>query len=79
MLPKTTVYVKRYDGQTLWMYFFIKDDDLLEKHNTSLHKVMLISKKNLMAGLCMMKIISKPKQNIMTMKLQIFAIKRFLS
>ena len=45
MLPKTTVYVKRYDGQTLWMYFFIKDDDLLEKHNTSLHKVSVDIKK----------------------------------
>ena len=29
MLPKTSARVKRYDGET--MYFFIKDDDLLEK------------------------------------------------
>ena len=29
MLPKTSAFVKSYDGQTKWMYFFIKDDDLL--------------------------------------------------
>ena len=36
MLPKTTAYVKSYDGQTKWMYFFIliRDDDLLEIYNT---------------------------------------------
>ena len=33
LLPKTSAYVKRYDRQTKWMYFLIKDDDLLEKHN----------------------------------------------
>ena len=30
MLPKKSAYVKRYDGQTKWMYFLIEDDDLLE-------------------------------------------------
>ena len=39
MLPKTSAYVKSYDGQTKWMYFFIKDDDLLEKYNTTWNKV----------------------------------------
>ena len=34
MLPKTSAYVKRYDGQTKWMHFLIPDDDLLEKCNT---------------------------------------------
>ena len=34
MLPKTSAYVKRYDGQTKWMYFLIKDDDLQERYNT---------------------------------------------
>ena len=34
MLPKTSAYVKIYDGQTKWMYFLIEDDDLLEKYNT---------------------------------------------
>ena len=33
MLPKTSGYVKRYDGQTKWMYFLIEDDDLLKKCN----------------------------------------------
>ena len=33
MLPKTSAYVKIYDGQTKWMYFLIEDDDLLEKYN----------------------------------------------
>ena len=34
MLPKTKAYVKRYDGLTKWMHFFIEDDDLLERYNT---------------------------------------------
>ena len=34
MLPKTSAYVKSYDGQTKWMYFLIENDDLLEKYNT---------------------------------------------
>ena len=33
MLPKTSTYVISYDGQTKWMYFSIKDDNLLEKLN----------------------------------------------
>ena len=39
MLPKTSGYVKSYDGQTKWMYFLIEDDDLLNKYNTIWHKV----------------------------------------
>ena len=31
-LPKTSSYVKSYDGKTKWMYFLIEDDDLLEKY-----------------------------------------------
>ena len=34
MLPKTRAYVKRYDGLTKRMHFFIEDDDLLERYNT---------------------------------------------
>ena len=30
MLPKTSAYVKRYDGQTKRMYFLIEEDDLLK-------------------------------------------------
>ena len=33
MLPKTSAYVKSYDGHTKWMYSLIEDDDLLEKYN----------------------------------------------
>ena len=33
MLLKTSPYIKSYDGETKWMYFFIEDDKLLEKYN----------------------------------------------
>ena len=39
MLPERSTYVKSYDGQTKWMYFFIGDDYLLEKYNTIWDKV----------------------------------------
>ena len=45
MLPKTSAYVKRYDGQTKWMYFLIQNDDLLEKCNTICDKVSADIKK----------------------------------
>ena len=45
MLPKTSAYVKNYDGQTKLMYFLIKDDDLLEKYNTIWDKVSADIKK----------------------------------
>ena len=38
MLPKTSAYVKSYDGQTQWMYFLIEVDDLLKKYNSILDK-----------------------------------------
>ena len=31
MVPKTSAYVKIYNGQTKWMHFLIEGDDLLEK------------------------------------------------
>ena len=31
MLPKKRAYVKSYDGETKWMNFLIKADDLLKK------------------------------------------------
>ena len=34
MLPKTSTYLKRFDGETKRMYFLIEDDDVLEKYNT---------------------------------------------
>ena len=39
MPPKTSTYVKSHDCQTKWMYFLIKDEDLIEKCNTILDKV----------------------------------------
>ena len=55
MLPKTSTYVKIYDGQTKWMYFLIEDDELLEKQNTIWDKVSHDIKKNLMTSLCTIK------------------------
>ena len=40
MLPKTSTYVKSCDGQTIWMYFLIEDDDLLEKYNAIWNNVI---------------------------------------
>ena len=57
MLPKTSVYVKRYYGQTKWMYFLIEDDDLLEKYNFIWDKVSTDIKENLIASLSIIKII----------------------
>ena len=45
MIPKTNAYVKSYDGQTKWMYFFIEDDDLLKRYNTIWDKVSTDIKK----------------------------------
>ena len=47
MLPKTSAYVKSYDGQTKWMYFLTEDDDLLEKYNTSWDKLNADIKKRI--------------------------------
>ena len=46
MLPKTSTYVKSYDGQTRLMYFLIEDDDLLEKYKAmiSSHKILVDKK-----------------------------------
>ena len=39
MLPKTSTYGKRYDGQTNCVYFLIENDYLLEKYNNIWDKV----------------------------------------
>ena len=39
MLPKTSAYVKSYDGQTKWMYLLIEDDHSLRKYNAIWEKV----------------------------------------
>ena len=61
MLPKTSAYVKLYDGQTKWMYFLIKDDDILENIILFGIKSLLISKKHLIATLFIIKSFWKPK------------------
>ena len=68
MLPKTSAYVKGYDGETKWMYFLIEDDVLLEKYNTIWNKVNADIKKEFD---------SEPVYNkkfLVVMKLQIFMI-----
>ena len=55
MLPKTSAYVKGYDGKTKWMYFLIEDDDLLKKYNTIWDKVSADIKQNLIASLSTIK------------------------
>ena len=45
MLPKTSAYVKSYDGQFKWMYYLIEDDDLSEKYNVIWDKVSADNKK----------------------------------
>ena len=47
MLPKTSAYVKRYDGQTKRRHFLIQDDGLLEKYNIIWDKVIADMKKEL--------------------------------
>ena len=39
MLLKLSVDIKRYDGQTKWMYFLIEDDGIFNKCNTIWGKV----------------------------------------
>ena len=55
MFPKTSAYIKSYDGQTKWMRFLIEDDDLLEKYNTLWDKVSADIKKELIARLSTIK------------------------
>ena len=35
ILPRTSSYVKSYDGQTKYIYFLIEDGDLLGKYTTN--------------------------------------------
>ena len=46
VLPKTSTYVKCYDGQTKWIYILIEDADLLEECNTIWDKVSADIKKD---------------------------------
>ena len=47
MLSKLSACTKSYDGQTKWMNFLIKDDELYKKHNDIWNKLVIVSKKNL--------------------------------
>ena len=78
IFPKTSSYVKNYDGQTECMYILIEDDDLLEKYKTICDKVSANIKKNLIASLSPITKFSETKINFIVMKLQIFTIKNFL-
>ena len=61
IFPKTSAYVKSYDGQTKWMYFLIDDDDLLENYNTIWDKISADIKKDLIASLSKTKFFLKTK------------------
>ena len=39
MLPQTRACVKSYDDENKWMYFLIKDEELLKKYNEIYDKV----------------------------------------
>ena len=45
MLPKTSSYVKGYDGETKWIYFLIEDDELIKKYNEIWIKISISIKK----------------------------------
>ena len=44
MLLETSVDVKDYDGKTKWMYFLIKNVDLLNKYHTIWDKTSVDAK-----------------------------------
>ena len=39
VLPKTSAYVKSYDGETKWMYFLNENDESLEKYDEKNEKM----------------------------------------
>ena len=55
MVPKTSAYVKSYDGQTEWMHFLIEDDELRNKKLFGI-KSVLISEKNFIGSLSIIKL-----------------------
>ena len=56
MLPKVRAYRKGYVGQTKWMYFRIKDKNLVKKYNALCNEVSVDIKKNLIVNLSNVKI-----------------------
>ena len=71
ILPIPSAYINNYDEETNWIYFLIKDGDLLNKYT-------LMLKQNLMAKLYTIKKFWRRKQNLTVMKLQIFTIRKYL-
>ena len=47
MLQKTSAYVKRYAGETKFMYFFIKDEELIEVYKSVSNRESNSTKKEL--------------------------------
>ena len=62
MLPKTSAYVKGYDGETKSMYFSIEDGDLLNEYNNIWNKVSNSIKKELDSEPIYNKILQKTKR-----------------
>ena len=76
MLPITSTCVKSCDEQTKWMFFWIKDNDLLETYNTIWDKVSVDIKREFDGKPLYSKEYLK-KKNLAVMKLQIFTRKKF--
>ena len=76
MLPITSTCVKSCDEQTKWMFFWIKDNDLLETYNTIWDKVSVDIKREFDSKPLYSKEYLK-KKNLAGMKLQIFTRKKF--
>ena len=51
MLPKTSIYAKSCNELTKWVYFLIEDDNSLKNIILFRIKLVVISKKNLIACL----------------------------
>ena len=76
MRPITSTCVKSCDEQTKWMFFWIKDNDLLETYNTIWDKVSVDIKREFDSKPLYSKEYLK-KKNLAVMKLQIFTRKKF--
>ena len=75
MLLKTSMYVKCYNGQTKWTYFFIENNDLLEKHDTVCDTEMVESVAQIKSGIMISVGVSvKFLKNIMHVKKAILGI-----
>ena len=75
ILPRTSVHVKRYDGETKWMNFFDWSWWFIKKHNDIWNKVSNSIKKEFDSEPIYSKKNSENQYEIMN--LQIFTIKKF--